>query len=376
MAQTEHAGEISERSGQIRGAEENPAQQDNQEGDRDPQRPRKIVIETFPALAALEGEHAAVQSTPDDKIPRRAVPESAEQHGDDQIEVSASDFAAVAAERNVEVFAQPGRKRDVPAPPEIGDRFRAVGRIEIFREDKAEHEAEPDRHVRVTAEVEINLERVPDRAKPRVERADRAGVESRVRDFSARIREQDFFREAEHEEGDAAREFVRSEDAMFELVGEKGEFQDRPRDEVREHGNETGKIDEVRHRLGLAAINVDRVAERLKGVEADAERQHDAEESVELSVVKAERRGEGVPALSMPKLKYLKKPSVARLRRTETRIARRCVRVLAPPRGSCFTGWRRTRQNRQVSCAMTRLISQSTNVVANMSGMKRGSAQP
>ena len=40
----------------------------------------KIVIETFAALAALEGEHAAVHRAPDDKIPRRAVPEPAEQH--------------------------------------------------------------------------------------------------------------------------------------------------------------------------------------------------------------------------------------------------------------------------------------------------------
>ncbi len=205
--------------------------------------------------------------------------------------------APVAAERDVKVFAQPGRKRDVPAPPEIGDRFRAVGRIEIFREDEAEHEAEPDRHVGVTAEVEINLEGVADGAEPRVERADRAGVEGRVGYFSAGVREQDFLRQAEHEEGDAAREFVRGEDAMFELVGEKGEFQDRPRDEMREHGNEAGEIDEVRHRLGLAAIDVDRVAERLEGVEADAERQDDAEEGVELRVVKSEPFGQGVPAL-------------------------------------------------------------------------------
>ena len=78
----------------------------------------------------------------------------------------------------------------------------------------------------------------------------------------------------------------------------------------------------------------------------------------------------------MPKLKYLKKPRTARLRRTEIQIAWRWVRVRGARRGSCFTGLCRTRQNRQVSCAMTRLISQSTNVVANMSGMKRGSAQP
>ena len=83
---------------------------------------------------------------------------------------------------------------------------------------------------------------------------------------------------------------------MFELIGEKGEFQDRSRDEVGKHRNEAGKIDEVRHRLGFAAINVDRVTERLKRVETDAERQNNAEEGVELRVVKPERFRQSVPA--------------------------------------------------------------------------------
>ena len=69
---------------------------------------------------------------------------------------------------------------------------------------------------------------------------------------------------------------------MFELIGEERELQDRPGDQVREHRDEAGEIDKVGHRLGFAAIDVDRVAERLKGVEADAERQHHAKERVQL----------------------------------------------------------------------------------------------
>ena len=72
----------------------------------------------------------------------------------------------VSAQRNVEIFAQPRGKRDVPAPPEIGDGFGAIWRIEIFREHESEHEAEPDRHVGVTAEIEINLKGVGDGAEP------------------------------------------------------------------------------------------------------------------------------------------------------------------------------------------------------------------
>jgi hypothetical protein len=37
--------------------------------------------------------------------------------------------------------------------------------------------------------------------------------------FPHRVREQDFFRQTEHEERDAAREFVRGEPAVFDLIG-------------------------------------------------------------------------------------------------------------------------------------------------------------
>ena len=82
---------------------------------------------------------------------------------------------------------------------------------------------------------------------------------------------------------------------MLQLLGEKRKFQDRPRDEMRKHGNEAGEINEVRHRFRFAAINIDRVAERLERVEADPEREHDAKESVELR--EAERGRERVVVL-------------------------------------------------------------------------------
>src|ERR1043166_1157081 len=74
---------------------------------------------------------------------------------------------------------------------------------------------------------------------------------------------------------------------MFQLIGEKRKLENRTGDKVRKHRDETGKIDEVRHRLGLAAINVDRVTERLKCVKADPERENHAKERVPLGIVKS-----------------------------------------------------------------------------------------
>ena len=126
---------------------------------------------------------------------------------------------------------------------------------------------------------------------------DRAGIESDVRDFPARVGEQNLFGEPQHEESDATRELVGRQPPIFQLFGEKGEFQDRPGDEVGEHRHEAGEIDEIRHRFGFAAVDVDRVAQRLEGIEADAERQDDAKERVELGVLEAERLDEAVVTL-------------------------------------------------------------------------------
>jgi hypothetical protein len=140
------------------------------------------------------------------------------------------------------------------------------------------------------------LEGIANGTEPGVERANRACVKSGVGYFATRIREQDFFRQAEHEEGDASREFVRGQDAIFELVGQERELEDRSRDQVREHGDEAGEIDEVRHRFGFAAVNVDRVAQRLEGVEADPEREDDSKKGVELCLLQPERLDQPVVA--------------------------------------------------------------------------------
>src|SRR5262249_54540253 len=114
--------------------------------------------------------HPAMKTAPDHKVPRCAVPESADKHCDNEVRVRAREAVLVAAYRNVKISAQPRGKRDVPAPPKISDRLREIRRIKIFRENEPEHQAKPDRHVGVTAEIEINLERIRERSEPSVER--------------------------------------------------------------------------------------------------------------------------------------------------------------------------------------------------------------
>jgi len=81
--------------------------------------------------ALKEQQQQPVNAAPDDEGPGRAVPQAAEQHGEEEIHVCAGVAQAVAAERDVQVVAQPGGERDVPAPPELARVAREVGLLEV-----------------------------------------------------------------------------------------------------------------------------------------------------------------------------------------------------------------------------------------------------
>ena len=59
------------------------------------------------------------------------MPETAEEHDDDEIDRGARPADPVAAERNVKVIAQESGKRNVPASPEIGKANGGVGKRKL-----------------------------------------------------------------------------------------------------------------------------------------------------------------------------------------------------------------------------------------------------
>ena len=63
---------------------------------------------------------------------------------------------AAAAQRNVNVIANPRAERDVPPGPEIAEAGGSVGVVEIFGKAHAEHLGEAERDVGVAAEIEEN----------------------------------------------------------------------------------------------------------------------------------------------------------------------------------------------------------------------------
>src|SRR6185312_7993795 len=105
--------------GEILGPEENPGEADEMEyHDRRDDlagqglRPRRDEH-------ALDRHPAAMHRPPHHELPPGAVPDAAEQHRDQQVAVGVEPAVAVAAERLVEIVAQPGRQADMPALPEL-----------------------------------------------------------------------------------------------------------------------------------------------------------------------------------------------------------------------------------------------------------------
>ena len=178
----------------------------------------------------------------------------------------------------------------MPAPPKFRDGFRAVWRIEVLCEHEPKHQAEADRHVRIAAEIKVNLECVCDRTIPSVETTQDARVERGIRDLPAGIRQQDFLCHAKHEERRAAGEFFPSERPLAKLIGHVLKPDDRPGYELGKHRHVTDIVDEVFHDLGITAIDVDHITHALEGIKTDPERQYHAEKAQILRLRNAQCR--------------------------------------------------------------------------------------
>ena len=112
-------------------AEEDPREADDLEGDEAlrcaaPAGRRALGPARAAGPPALGDERRPVDRPPRDERPPGPVPEPADEHRQHQVPVREEAASAVAAERDVDVVAEPARQRHVPAAPEVLDRGRGV----------------------------------------------------------------------------------------------------------------------------------------------------------------------------------------------------------------------------------------------------------
>ena len=152
--------------------EENPCDAREEEGAKNKQTLAQRVVfrETE---CAKKPRHDGLSDPADDEIdpvkqapehisPVRPVPESADPEGHENVPGAAQGRDAAATERHVNVVAEPGGERHVPATPELPDRAGVVWRVEIFHQFEPEHAGGADRDVGVAGKVAIDLIREKD----------------------------------------------------------------------------------------------------------------------------------------------------------------------------------------------------------------------
>ena len=208
----------------------------------------------------------------------------------------------IAAQRDVEIVAQPARQRDVPALPEVGWRLRQVGREEVARELDAEQLGQTARDVGVGREVAIDLRgegvHVDVAEAPRVGLLQRgAGLGDDEADI---VGNAGLLEEAPGDQAEGPVDLLwRYHGATRGDLGQQlGGAGDRASDQLGKKRNEGHVIDERAGRLECTLVDVGRVADRVEGIEGDARRQRQGE--LGDRDAEAQAGGDGVELAAQP----------------------------------------------------------------------------
>ena len=115
----------------------------------------------------LRHQKDEVRQTPQDERPIRSVPDSRQEPYHEEIEdMPCFRFHPVSAQRNVDIIPEPAGQGDMPTPPELRNGTGNIRIVEVFIEVKPEHLSQTDGHIRISAEIEINLEGVGQCSQP------------------------------------------------------------------------------------------------------------------------------------------------------------------------------------------------------------------
>ena len=99
-----------------------------------------------------------MKCTPRNKSPVGAMPKAAYQEDYQRITNDFGFSGATAAQRNVEIIAEPRGERDVPAPPELSNVATEIGIVEVAHQPNAKQLGHTDGDIGIAREVGVDLE--------------------------------------------------------------------------------------------------------------------------------------------------------------------------------------------------------------------------
>ena len=165
----------------------------------------------------------------------------------------------------------------MPSPPELPDRSRDVGIVEVLEYPESEQAHQAERHVGIAGEVEIDLERITDQAQPGERRGQLARwqVKDQIGDAAQRVCDEYFLAEAQQKPAQPIRDIGHAPVAARDLLAEVAPPDDRSGDELRKEQDVEGKVEQPALGPGVPLVHVDHVRDRVEREEGDAQRQRD-----------------------------------------------------------------------------------------------------
>ena len=163
----------------------------------------------------------------------------------------------------------------MPSPPEFGDALGAVGGVEVPGEFKAQHAPEPNSHVGIGGEIEVDLKCVGRNSEPRLDRGGRFRIEHGIGGFPHDIGQENLLGETKYKQSDAGRKLVKRMFAATQLAGDRLVPDNGSGDELRKERHKTGEVEKRAYWRRFASVDVDGVAHTLENIEGNPHRQRD-----------------------------------------------------------------------------------------------------
>ena len=227
-----------------------------------------MLPEKVPEHIFFEDEPDTVVKSPEDKVEARPVPESCQHPDDQEISYVFSCTYPVPAERNVDVFPEPAAEGNMPSAPEIRDGHSGIRVVKVFGKCKSQKPPEPDRHVRVSAEVEIELQGIGEGPRPGGECRQGGGGQGGDlgKEAAENICKKDLFGKSLHKEEKTQPHLHEIDGMVLQLLLDVLIAHDRPGDQLREHGDIETEVRDGALRFDFPPVHVDHIGQGLKGV--------------------------------------------------------------------------------------------------------------
>ena len=147
----------------------------------------------------------------------------------------------------------------MPAPPEFRNTLGDIRIIKIFKEVKAKHPTQADRHIRISRKVKVNLEgksQQPDPCGQNRKLLELHGGDL-TPDRAHSIGDENFFAEACDKPFDAAGKIIEAFPAILKLSDNGAHTDDWPRNELREQRHIGAERDDIALHGDISTVQID-----------------------------------------------------------------------------------------------------------------------